>query len=155
MLDLPEDNAFFLTPGRIGIDVHLQRERDPVAVEDLAAQLAALDGRLFTSHERLTSKAKPHLHVADEDQYRDAVRTTLFAPLDTVQFDALLGVLRSVRTAEAISPNAMRTVLTEALPALDSRALQFIADTMERIADLERRLQQARSETRQLEQAEQ
>ncbi|MEU7587735.1 SbcC/MukB-like Walker B domain-containing protein [Micromonospora sp. NPDC049230] len=150
--------AFFLTPGRVGIDVYLQRDRDPVAVEDLAAQLAALDGRLFTSHDRLTSKAKPHLRVADEDQYRDAVRTTLFAPLDTVQFDALLGVLRSlrsVRTAEAISPNAMRTVLTEALPALDPRALQFIADTMERIADLERQLQQARSETRQLEQAEQ
>ncbi|GAA3781319.1 hypothetical protein GCM10022225_82150 [Plantactinospora mayteni] len=150
--------AFFLTPGRVGIDLHLQRDREPVAVEDLAAQLSALGGRLFTSHDRLTSKAKPHLHVADEDQYRDAVRTTLFAPLDAVQFDALLGVLRSlrsVRTAEAISPNAMRTVLTEALPALDPRALQFIADTMERIADLERQLQQARSEARQLEQAEQ
>ncbi|GAB3939276.1 hypothetical protein GCM10027614_21140 [Micromonospora vulcania] len=98
------------------------------------------------------------MNLAEENQYRDAIRTTLFAPLDSVQFDALVGVLRSlrsVRTAEAISPNQMRAVLTEALPALDPRALQFIADTMERIADLEAQLKQARAEIRQLEQSEQ
>ncbi len=150
--------AFFLTPGRVGEDVHLQRDRDPVIIEDLAGQLAAADGQLFTSHDRLKTRAKPYLTPGEENSYRDAIRTTLFAPLDAVQFDALLGVLRSlrsVRTAEAISPNAMRTVLTDALPALDPRALQFIADTMQRITDLERQLSRARSEIRQLEQSEQ
>lgn len=41
------------------------------------------------------------------------------------------------------------------VPALDPRALQFIADTMERIADLEEQLRRARAEIRQLEQSEQ
>ncbi|MFG1997480.1 SbcC/MukB-like Walker B domain-containing protein [Actinoplanes sp. NPDC048988] len=150
--------AFFLSPGRVGTDLLLQRQRDPVSIEGLAEQVTAADGRLFTSHERLTAKIREYSNIADENQYRDAIRTTLFAPLDSVQFDALVGVLRSlrsVRTAEAISPNQMRSVLTEALPALDPRALQFIADTMERIADLEEQLKRARAEIRQLEQSEQ
>ncbi|MEU4563945.1 SbcC/MukB-like Walker B domain-containing protein [Actinoplanes sp. NPDC023936] len=150
--------AFFLSPGRVGTDLILQQRRDPVTIDGLAEQVAAAGGRLFTSHERLTSKIREYGNVADENQYRDAIRTTLFAPLDSVQFDALVGVLRSlrsVRTAEAISPNQMRAVLTDALPALDPRALQFIADTMERIADLEEQLKRARAEIRQLEQSEQ
>jgi ABC-type dipeptide/oligopeptide/nickel transport system ATPase component len=150
--------AFFLTPGRVGTDLFLARDREPVPIEELAEQLAAAGGRLFTSHERLTSKVRDYGVLAEENQYRDAIRTTLFAPLDPVQFDALVGVLRSlrsVRTAEAINPNQMRAVLTEALPALDPRALQFIADTMERIADLEEQLKRARAEIRQLEQSEQ
>ena len=150
--------AFFLTPGRIGIDVHLQRDRDPVAVEDLAAQLAALDGRLFTSHDGSPARRNRTCTSRTKTSTATPCAPHCSPRWTAVQFDALLGVLRSlrsVRTAEAISPNAMRTVLTEALPALDPRALQFIADTMERIADLERQLQQARSETRQLEQAEQ
>jgi ABC-type dipeptide/oligopeptide/nickel transport system ATPase component len=150
--------AFFVTPGRVGVDLFLQRDRDPVAVEGLAEQLAAAGGTMFTSHDRLAGKAREFGEVADEAQYREAIRTRLFAPLDPVQFDALVGVLRSlrsVRTAEAISPNQMRAVLTEALPALDPRALQFIADTMERIADLEEQLKRARAEIRQLQQSEQ
>ncbi|MFI7211642.1 SbcC/MukB-like Walker B domain-containing protein [Micromonospora maritima] len=150
--------AFFITPGRVGTDLFLARQRDPVPIEGLAEQVAAANGRLFTSHDRLTMKVRDYVNLAEENQYRDAIRTTLFAPLDSVQFDALVGVLRSlrsVRTAEAISPNQMRAVLTEALPALDPRALQFIADTMERIADLEAQLKQARAEIRQLEQSEQ
>ncbi|MEV0941737.1 SbcC/MukB-like Walker B domain-containing protein [Micromonospora wenchangensis] len=150
--------AFFIMPGRVGTDLFLARQRDPVPVEGLAEQVGAADGRLFTSHDRLILKVRDYVNLAEENQYRDAIRTTLFAPLDSVQFDALVGVLRSlrsVRTAEAISPNQMRAVLTEALPALDPRALQFIADTMERIADLEAQLKQARAEIRQLEQSEQ
>ncbi|MBE1489704.1 SbcC/MukB-like Walker B domain-containing protein [Plantactinospora soyae] len=150
--------AFFIMPGRVGTDLVLAQQREPVSIEGLAEQVAAVDGRLFTSHDRLTSKVRDYVNPAEENQYRDAIRTTLFAPLDSVQFDALVGVLRSlrsVRTAEAISPNQMRAVLTEALPALDPRALQFIADTMERIADLEAQLKQARAEIRQLEQSEQ
>ncbi|WP_239381909.1 SbcC/MukB-like Walker B domain-containing protein [Frankia sp. CIT1] len=150
--------AFFITPGRVGTDLLLARQREPVPIEALAEQLAAAGGQLFISHDRLAAKARDFVHVAEENQYRDTVRTTLFSPLDSVQFDALVGVLRSlrsVRTAEAISPNQMRAVLTEALPALDPRALQFIAETMERIAGLEGQLKRARAEIRQLEQSEQ
>ena len=67
-----------------------------------------------------------------------------------MQFEALVSVLRSlrsVRTAEAISLKQMRDVLTDALPALDPDRLTVIAESMERIADLENQLQRTRTET--------
>jgi hypothetical protein len=71
--------------------------------------------------------------------------------LDEVQFEALIGVLRSlrsVRTAEAISPTRMREVLTEALPALEPDHLKLIAEAMQRIAELEDQLERAQNEAR-------
>ncbi|MEV6929670.1 SbcC/MukB-like Walker B domain-containing protein [Dactylosporangium sp. NPDC051485] len=150
--------AFFVVPARVGVELSLQADRDPVSIEDLAAQLATHGGRLFTDSQRLSRAAGHHLTVGKEDGYRSEVRTALFAPLDEVQFEALLGVLRSlrsVRTAEAISPNEMRRVLTEALPALDPVRLAVIAEAMERISDLESQLNRSREEVRLLERAEQ
>lgn len=142
--------AFFITPGRVGTDLVLQRDRDPVRIDELAQQLSASEGELFTSSTKLLPKAQAHLQmVAEEADYRRCVRTRLFAPLEEVQFDALVSVLRSlrsVRTAEGISPNQMRAVLSDALPALDTERLTVIAESMERIADLEKQLQATRAE---------
>jgi hypothetical protein len=142
--------AFFVTPGRVGPDLTLQRDREPVRIDDLAQQLDVSGGELFTSSAKLRPRALAHMRaVGDEREYRQAIRTRLFAPLDEVQFDALVGVLRSLRslrTAEAISPKEMRAVLTDALPALDPGRLTIIAESMERIADLENQLQQTRAE---------
>lgn len=143
--------AFFVTPAQVGAGIELRPERDVVSIEKLAEQLAATDGQLFTSSTRFRPKAESHLSVAAEDQYRRHLRARLFAPLDDVQFDALVGVLRSlrsVRTAEAISPNEMSRVLTNALPALDDERLAVVAEAMERIADLEKQLEQTVEETR-------
>ncbi|WP_031029866.1 hypothetical protein [Streptomyces albus] len=144
--------AFFLAPARIGTDLLLQRDREPVRIEDLAEQLAACDGELFTASPSLRTKALAHLPVVeDERDYRSTIRTRLFAPLDEVQFDALIAVLRSLRslrTAEAISPTRMRQVLTDALPALDTDSLTLIAEAMERIAELETQLQRTRDEAK-------
>ncbi len=142
--------AFFLAPGRVGTDLVLQRDRDPVRIDELAQQLSASEGELFTSSTKLLPKAQAHMQmVAEEADYRRCVRTRLFAPLEEVQFDALVSVLRSlrsVRTAEGISPNQMRAVLSDALPALDTERLTVIAESMERIADLEKQLQSTRAE---------
>ncbi|WP_394619085.1 SbcC/MukB-like Walker B domain-containing protein [Lentzea sp. JNUCC 0626] len=146
--------AFFLAPGRVGHELVLTHDGNPVGVDELAAQLAAIDGELFTSVPALRSKASSHLAaVSDESGYRTAVRTQLFAPLDEVQFDALVGVLRSLRslrTAEAIPPAQMRAVLTEALPALDPDRLTVIGEAMERISELETQLADMRYEAKQL-----
>jgi len=149
--------AFFITPGRAGTDLVLQRDREPARIDDLAEQLSARGGELFTSSAKLLPKALAHLRaVAEEAEYRRSIRTRLFPPLEEVQFEALVGVLRSlrsVRTAEAISPKQMCAVLTDALPALDPERLTVIAESMERIADLEQQLQRTRTETSLLETA--
>jgi len=136
--------AFFLTPGRVGHQLTLHVDRNPIGIDGLAAQLAADHGEMFTDSPRLKPKAGAHLStVSPEGSYRQAVRTRLFDPLDEVQYDALLSVLRtlrSVRTAEKISARDMLDVLTGALPALDQSKLSEIAGAMQRIAALEKQL---------------
>jgi hypothetical protein len=149
--------AFFITPGRAGTDLILQRDREPARIGDLAQQLSASGGEFFTSSSKLLPKILAHMQaVGDEADYRNSVRTRLFSPLEEVQFEALVSVLRSlrsVRTAEAISLKQMRSVLTDALPALDPDRLTVIAESMERIADLENQLQRTKTETALLETA--
>lgn len=136
--------AFFILPGRVGEQIILQTDRNVVSIEGLAEQLAGHDGELFTDADRLKPKAAARLtSVGPESGYRTAVRTRLFAPLDELQYDALLSVLRtlrSVRTAEKISARDMLGVLTGAMPALDQAKLSEIATAMQRIATLEREL---------------
>ncbi|MFE5143934.1 SbcC/MukB-like Walker B domain-containing protein [Streptomyces fagopyri] len=142
--------AFFIAPGRVGTDLTLEQDREPVALDALAGQLAACQGELFTDSKTLRGSLK-QLTAQDERSYRHTVRTRLFAPLTEVQFEALLAVLRSlrsVRTAEAISPNRMRQVLTDALPALDTDNLTQVAEAMERISELENKLDRTRQEAK-------
>ncbi|GAA1546424.1 hypothetical protein GCM10009678_31310 [Actinomadura kijaniata] len=142
--------AFFLVPARVGHDLALRRENEAVRIDDLAGQLAAHRGELFTSSSKLRPPAAAELpSVGDEHEFRHAVRTRLFDPLNEIQFDALISVLRSlrsVRTAEAISPERMRQVLTDALPALEPDQLKVVADTLERISELEKQLDRSRTE---------
>ncbi|QIK04714.1 hypothetical protein G7Z12_37685 [Streptomyces sp. ID38640] len=140
--------AFFLAPGRVGDELTLETDRTPVRLDALAGQLAACQGEVFTDSKALGSSLA-QLSPQRERSYRQAVRTRLFAPLNEVQFEALLAVLRSLRslrTAEAISPSRMCQVLTDALPALDPDNLSRIAEEMERIAELERKLERTRAE---------
>lgn len=154
--------VFFLARGRVGEQLRLQVDREPVRIGDLAAQLAACQGQAFTSSassaQSNRARLSEHLRVVgDEHDYRRVVREELFAPLDEVQFDALVGVLRSlrsVRTAEAISAAEMGRLLSSALPALDGERLTVIAQAMERISELEDQLERARAEEKLLQGAE-
>ncbi|MFE7439340.1 SbcC/MukB-like Walker B domain-containing protein [Streptomyces chartreusis] len=145
--------AFFIAPGQVGSELTLEKDREPVRLEALAGQLADCHGELFADSKALRG-LPTQLTLQDERSYRQAIRTRLFAPLNEVQFEALLAVLRSLRslrTAEAISPTRMRQVLTDALPALDTENLTLIAEAMERIAELESKLQRTRQEAKLLE----
>ncbi|MEH0407383.1 SbcC/MukB-like Walker B domain-containing protein [[Kitasatospora] papulosa] len=145
--------AFFITPGQVGSELTLETDREPVRLEALAGQLAGCHGELFADSKALRGSLT-QLTLQDERSYRQAIRTRLFAPLNEVQFEALIAVLRSLRslrTAEAISPTRMRQVLTDALPALDTENLILIAEAMERIAELESKLQRTRQEAKLLE----
>ncbi|PWW60219.1 putative exonuclease SbcCD C subunit [Actinokineospora spheciospongiae] len=146
--------AFFLVSGRVGHEIELQQDRNPVGIERISEQLAAHGGELFTDAARLRTKAGAVLRtVSPQGAYRAAVRLRLFAPLDEVQYDALLSVLRtlrSVRTAEKISAKDMLSVLTDALPALDQVKLAEIATAMQRIATQEARLVATRDQARKL-----
>ncbi|MFI0941351.1 SbcC/MukB-like Walker B domain-containing protein [Streptomyces sp. NPDC021020] len=154
--------VFFIARGRVGRQLRLQTEREPVRIGDLAAQLEACEGQAFTSSgtSAASNRARLSEHlrvVGDEQDYRRTVREELFAPLDDVQFDALVGVLRSlrsVRTAEAISAAEMGRLLSSALPALDGERLTVIAQAMERISELEDQLDRARAEEKLLTDAE-
>lgn len=146
--------AFFLVPGRVGEQLTLQTDRNVTGIDILAEQLAANGGEIFTDAPRLKPKAAVHLNaVSPEAGYRTAVRTRLFAPLDDVQYDALLSVLRtlrSVRTAEKISARDMLDVLTGALPALEQGKLSEIAAAMQRIAILEGQLADTKEQSKKL-----
>ncbi|MFF7889375.1 SbcC/MukB-like Walker B domain-containing protein [Streptomyces sp. NPDC020794] len=145
--------AFFIAPGRVASELTLEKDREPVRLEALAGQLADCHGELFADSRALRG-LPTRLTLQDERSYRQAIRTRLFTPLNEVQFEALLAVLRSLRslrTAEAISPTRMRQVLTDALPALDTENLTLIAEAMERIAELESKLQRTRQEAKLLE----
>lgn len=146
--------AFFLVPARVGEQLTLHIDRNPVGIGGLAEQLADHGGELFTDAQRLKPKAAAHLgSLGPESGYRTAVRTLLFTPLDELQYDALLSVLRtlrSVRTAEKISAREMLDVLTGALPALDQGKLTEIATAMQRIATLEGQLAATQEQSRKL-----
>lgn len=146
--------AFFLVPARVGGQLTLQVDRNAVTIDSLAEQLAANGGQMFTDSPRLKPKVAARLRaVSPEGSYRTAVRTRLFSPLDEVQYDALLSILRtlrSVRTAEKISAREMLDVLTEALPALDQGRLSEIAGAMQRIASLEAQLANTKEQSKKL-----
>ncbi|PKW18704.1 SbcC/MukB-like Walker B domain-containing protein [Saccharopolyspora spinosa] len=144
------ERAWFLAPARVGENLALVRDGTPVDLEDLAQQLAEHEGRLFTSNERLVRVASKHLAVVTgEDEFEEAVRGTLYQPLDPDQLNALTTVLRALRRVsvnDKINPDDMRASLTSALPALDGARVQRLADALTKAEQLDRRLQHARKQ---------
>ncbi|MFF3337859.1 SbcC/MukB-like Walker B domain-containing protein [Streptomyces flavidovirens] len=143
------DRAWFIVPTRVGIGLVLERDRSPVSIEDLAQQLAQHDGQLFTS-EQMAKGARKHLTVvADESSFAEAIRATLYEPLDADQVDALTTVLRALRSVQAndkVSPTYMQSTLTSALPALDGIKVKRLAEALAKTEQLQTRLGSAKSE---------
>lgn len=144
------ERAWFLAPARVGQDLALTQDRDPVSMEDLAQQLAECGGRLFASAERLTKAASQHLRVVTgEAGYRDAVREILYAPMDYDQIEGLAAVLRALRSVQVnqrISPESMQETLTSALPTLDVERVERLAKALTKTEQLQQQLQGARDE---------
>ncbi|KPI01085.1 hypothetical protein OK006_8044 [Actinobacteria bacterium OK006] len=143
------DRAWFIAPARVGIGLILERDRSPVNIEDLAQQLAQHDGQMFAS-EQMAKSARKHLTVvADENSFAEAVRATMYEPLDADQVDALTTVLRALRSVQAndkVSPTYMQSTLTSALPALDGIKVKRLAEALAKTEQLQTRLESAKSE---------
>ncbi|MFF9483165.1 hypothetical protein [Streptomyces sp. NPDC014733] len=144
------DRAWFLVPARVHAQLILERDGMPVTITDLAAQLEALNGLLFTSSPRLEQQCRDHTSVLRrEEDYPETVRERMYQPLDGTQTDALATVLRALRSVQAgdkISPRTMEETLTSALPALETRRVQSLADALSKAEQLQGHLQAARTE---------
>ncbi|MGW5779868.1 SbcC/MukB-like Walker B domain-containing protein [Streptomyces sp. NPDC003863] len=144
------DRAWFLVPARVHAQLILERDGMPVTITDLAAQLEAFDGLLFTSSPRLEQQCRDHTSVLrKEEDYPETVRELMYQPLDGTQTDALATVLRALRSVQAgdkISPRIMEETLTSALPALETRRVQSLADALSKAEQLQGHLQAAHTE---------
>ncbi|WP_328786168.1 SbcC/MukB-like Walker B domain-containing protein [Streptomyces sp. NBC_00273] len=144
------DRAWFLVPARVHAQLILERDGMPVTITDLAAQLAAFDGLLFTSSPRLEQQCRDHPSVLrKEEDYPETVRELMYQPLDGTQTDALATVLRALRSVQAgdkISPRIMEETLTSALPALETRRVQSLAEALSKAEQLQGHLKAAHTE---------
>lgn len=118
------DKAWFVTPQRIGHDLHLlDDDRVPLAAAALGEALAAGGGHLYD----------------DTSSYRERVRERLFPGTTAQQYDAVITALLALRQ-EKLSQNLdldrLSATLTSALPPLDARD---IADAAEGFRQLDQR----------------
>ncbi|MEV8509719.1 SbcC/MukB-like Walker B domain-containing protein [Actinoplanes sp. NPDC051475] len=145
----PMEQAWFILPGRVGADLHLQHDDDPVDIDALADQVAYAEGQIFTSHDRLQRLAGRHLSVQEEAAYADAVRVQLFPEVDSDQMEALTSVLRalrSVRVNDRMTPDEMQQTLTSALPALPTQYTELLAKNLGQLDDLQDKVNTAQRE---------
>ncbi|GAB3396013.1 hypothetical protein [Amycolatopsis echigonensis] len=144
------ERGWFIAPGRVDQDLVFERERTPIDVDDLAQQLAAIDGEFFTSHERLHRVASRHLTIVlAEDDFAESIRKALYDPLDSDQMNALANVLRALRSVQVndrISPEQMKATLTSALPALDVDLVRRLAEALAKAEQMRTRLETAKKE---------
>ncbi|GIE51548.1 hypothetical protein Ani05nite_50820 [Amorphoplanes nipponensis] len=141
------EQAWFTVPARVGSELILQRDSVPADIDGLTEQLTALNGQLFTSHDRLLKAAnRQHTSVHDDSAYAEAVRTQLFPMIDGDQMDAMTSVLRalrSVRVNDRMTANEMHSTLTSALPALPSQYTGLLANNLGQLEDLQGKLDKA------------
>lgn len=144
------ERAWFVTPGRVGADLHLHTDGAPIDIDGLCEQLSTCEGQIFTSQERLQRAATRHnAAVNDEAAYADAVRVELFPGIDRDQMTALttvLRALRSVRVNDRMTPDEMHATLTSALPALSTQYVELLAKNLAQSNDLLDKVNKAKRE---------
>jgi hypothetical protein len=113
------DTTWFAAPVSVGRDVELlDGQRVPLSNQALREVLG--DDHVFDSAE----------------QYRRAVRTTLFPGFDERQYEAVVTTLLSLRRekiSQDLSPAKLSDVLTESLPPVDEYRLAEVAEGFERL----------------------
>ncbi|MCM3920124.1 hypothetical protein ND748_00235 [Frankia sp. AiPs1] len=144
------ERVWFVTSRRVGVDLHLQSEGDPVDIDGLCEQLPPGDAQIFTSQERLLKAASKHgAAVNEEAAYADAVRLELFPGTDRDQMAALttvLRALRSVRVNDRMTAAEMQDTLTSALPAVPTQYVELLAKNLAQSNDLLDKVNKAKQE---------
>ncbi len=118
---------YFTTALRIGA------ESDSTAADFLAL---TTEGRPLTRpalEARLGARGRVHDNAGD---YREALRTTLFAGLSEQRYDALITALLQLRTpklSQRLDPGLLSTLLSKALPPLGQDEIADLAEGFERL----------------------
>ncbi len=106
---------FFITPQRIGRELHLQTEARQVLTQERLTEALGSEGRLFTSAR----------------QYRQAVDRELFA-LGEYRYDALVNLLiqlRQPQLSRKLDEQKLSAALSEALPPLAEHVITDVAES--------------------------
>ncbi|RPF21756.1 TIGR02680 family protein [Myceligenerans xiligouense] len=112
--------AYFVAHARVGHDLDLQPDREPLTVAHLKAALVGR-GTVFEG---------------DAGGYRDDVRATLFPGMERDRYDALVQALLQLRRpklSERLDPENLSTFLSSALPPVDATRIEELAEGFERL----------------------
>jgi uncharacterized protein (TIGR02680 family) len=108
--------AYFLTPARVGVDVHLVEGRQPVTIDQLREALG--EGALVSSARDYRARVGREVFgIADPGRYRNLVH--------------LLYRLRRPTIGDRIEAGQLTTELAEALPPVDDEVLDSVAHNLD------------------------
>ncbi|MDQ3989711.1 MAG: TIGR02680 family protein, partial [Actinomycetota bacterium] len=127
--------TYFLTTQRIGNGLSLLRDGRPLTRADLTEAIGG-HGRVFEGA---------------TEEYRAAVRATLFPGVTREKYDALLVALLQLRTpklSEHLNPDELSGLLSRSLPPVDADDVTEIAEGFERLDRHAEALETLAEETR-------
>jgi uncharacterized protein (TIGR02680 family) len=108
--------AYFVTPARVGVDVHLVESRQPVPIDRLRELLG--EGALVNSAREYRARVGREVFgIADAGRYRNLVH--------------LLYRLRRPTIGDRIEAGQLTTELGEALPPIDDEILDSVAHNLD------------------------
>jgi len=123
-----KDRWYFVTPQRIGIDLHLCRdvrdERQPLVKGDLAEAVRAGGGQLFDS----------------QADYKEALRSALLPFPSKDLYEQHLEVIRQLRKpklSDKLDIDGLGALLSRTLPVVDDALMRRLGDSLERLQGMQ------------------
>lgn len=124
-----KDRWYFITPQRVGAELHLTKStadggRRPLARSELQECLGG-GGQLF----------------ATQTDYKDALRSQLFPFPSRELYEQMLEVIRELRKpglADHAKPSDLAKILAKTLPAIDEAVMRRLGDALERLHGIQR-----------------
>jgi len=123
-----KDRWYFVTPQRIGIDLHLCRdvrdERQPLVKGDLADAVRAGGGQLFDS----------------QADYKEALRSALLPFPSRELYEQHLEVIRQLRKpklSDKLDIDGLGALLSRTLPVVDDALMRRLGDSLERLQGMQ------------------
>lgn len=112
--------TYFVVDARVGYDLELQPDREPLTV----------------AHLKTAVNSRGKVYEDDVHGYREHVRTTLFPGMEPDRYDALVQALLQLRRpklSERLDPENLSTFLSSALPPVDATRIEELAEGFERL----------------------